>query len=79
LNPALVNVRFTDPNGQATGIFRVDSQAACDPSSGGWYYDDPAHPGEVILCQASCSTVANAAGANIDVEFGCASVTGPIH
>lgn len=79
LDPAKVNVRFTDANGQPSRIYKVDSKSACDPATGGWFFDDPAHPSEVLLCDASCTTVAGSVGANIDVEFGCASEVPPVH
>jgi hypothetical protein len=79
LDPTLVNVRFTDPSGQPSRIYQVDSATSCDPTLGGWYYDDPASPHQIVLCDGSCSIVAASAGANIDVEFGCASEKPPIH
>jgi hypothetical protein len=77
LDPKLVNVKFTDKNGQPIGIYRVESEATCDPSVGGWYYDDPAAPTEIQLCATTCSTVSAATGANVAVELGCASRTPP--
>jgi len=77
-DPNLVNVKFTNKSGASTGIFRVDSEAKCDPKLGGWHYDDPAAPKEILLCSTTCSTVSASTGAQVSVEFGCASMTGPI-
>lgn len=79
LDPNKVNVTFTDKTGQASGIYRVDSEAACDPTLGGWHYDNPAAPTEILLCKSSCSSVSASTGANVSVEFGCASKTPPLH
>jgi len=75
LNPSLVNVQFSTAGGQPARILRVDSASTCDPNTGGWYYDNPTAPKQVILCQSSCSNVAGQAGANVAIEFGCASQT----
>lgn len=75
-----VNVVYTDPttNGQ-TLIKYVGGKAACDPASGGWYYDvDPtsgAKPAEVVLCGATCSTVQKTPGGAVDVVQGCETQT----
>jgi hypothetical protein len=79
LDPSLVNVRFTDPSGQPSTIYKVDSAASCDPALGGWYYDNPATPGQILLCDSSCSIVGSSAGANLEIQLGCASETPPVH
>ena len=30
---------------------KVDSEAACDPTSGGWFYDDNVNPTKIRLCK----------------------------
>jgi hypothetical protein len=78
LDPTLVNVSFKDGNGSANGVYKVDSKAKCDAKLGGWYYDSTAAPSEILLCEATCSAVTTAKDANVSVEFGCASRSGPV-
>lgn len=74
LDPGLVNVYLRE-DAASTRIGKVPNAAACD-ERGGWYYDDDAMPGSVILCPASCDEVQPEGGSEtgIDVEFGCATV-----
>jgi hypothetical protein len=76
-DPAQVNVEFTDGQGAVSTIYFVDSAAACDPVSGGWYYDDPAAPTAVVACPATCATIQAEANAKIQVLFGCATQVQP--
>jgi len=71
INPSLVNVLF---NGNL--IFKVANEAACDPTQGGWHYNDEAAPTRILLCPASCNQVTNQTG-RIDVELGCISQPPP--
>jgi hypothetical protein len=77
LDPNLVNVDLTQ-GGNAAAIYRVDSSSACDAQLGGWYYDHPSAPGEILLCPTSCSKVMGTVGAMVNVEFGCASQSAPV-
>lgn len=52
-------------------LLRVDSETACQ--TGGWYFDDPANPGEAILCSQTCDAFAQQ-GAQVSLELGCAWV-----
>ncbi len=72
-----VNVRFTPSNGSAESLLQASSSAQCDPTTGGWYYDDPTHPTRVTLCDASCKQVTADPLGQVDLLFGCA--TTPIH
>lgn len=74
IDPNNVNVRYL-PGGTPPGatVFRVDDAAACG-NTGGWYYNDPATPTQIILCPASCTEVESDPAAKLQVEFGCASV-----
>lgn len=74
VDPNNVNVRYL-PGGMAPGatLFRVTDAAACGPD-GGWYYNDPAAPTQIILCPASCGEIQSDAAAKLQVEFGCASI-----
>lgn len=73
LDPAKLNVLFTAGDGTETSILNVSNAAACDPTQGGWYYDDNANPTKVHLCPASCDFVQADPNGKIDLLFGCAT------
>jgi hypothetical protein len=68
-----VNVALVS-GGVSTYLPRVANAAACG-AGGGWYYDDPAMPTKVILCQQSCDDAQAMVGPDkpgkIDIVFGC--------
>lgn len=76
LNPNQVNVWFTPPSGTPTLIYKVSGPAQCDPTLGGWYYDDPTSPTEIALCPASCTAIEGTKG-EVRIELGCTSVLLP--
>jgi hypothetical protein len=57
----------------ATLVHRVAGRAACDPSSGGWFFDDPQRPSRIVVCDATCDLVRADPDASIDVLLGCAT------
>lgn len=60
-------------------IGRVIGAAACNPTTGGWYYDDETMPSSIILCPATCEVAreqVTTVETGIDVRFGCDSVPG---
>ena len=72
-----VNVTFTS-SGQKKYVFFVESAAACDASSGGWYYDIPptvGTPTKIIACPATCSEFeAASSGATVAIELDCDTI-----
>mgnify|MGYP001231055930 CR=1 FL=1 len=76
LNPNQVNVFYTPASGSPQLIYKVGSPAQCDPTLGGWYYNNPQSPTEIVLCPANCSEIEGAKG-EIRIELGCASVEPP--
>jgi hypothetical protein len=72
-NADLVNVEFDDGMGGTLSFGRVDSPAECPNVVDGWYYDDPAAPTMVILCEQTCAKVQDAASGSVSVIFGCAT------
>jgi hypothetical protein len=67
-----VNVKYSPPPPGAEVFFpRVDGVAARG-AAGGWYYDDPSAPAEIILCPSSCTGLAG--GGRINLEFGCETI-----
>ena len=71
LDPALVNVLYTNGGGAETPYGKVGSVSECDASLGGWYYDDNNNPGSIILCPASCDQAQSDPEGKIDILFGC--------
>jgi hypothetical protein len=68
-----VNVQYTPGDGgQPVIIGKVDGEAACGPN-GGWYYDNPAAPAQILLCPATCDIVSADTDGVVDVVFGCAT------
>ena len=47
--------------------------AACGPG-GGWHYDDPGAPTQIVLCPATCDLVQANGQAVITIKLGCATV-----
>ncbi|MBW2454108.1 MAG: hypothetical protein JRI68_06345 [Deltaproteobacteria bacterium] len=70
-----VNVEFQpDPNAPGQVIPYVPGgAAACDPN-GGWYYDDPNNPTQIIFCEATCTAVQSQTEGQVSVVFGCETV-----
>src|ERR1041384_1062628 len=70
VDPNKVNVSYT-PNGSGSPT-RVSQTFMSDPrncdSNGGWYYDNPASPKTIKLCDATCRALS---GGALHVEFGC--------
>jgi hypothetical protein len=78
LNYNAVNVEFTH-GGTSELLFYVGSADACDPASGGWYYDnDPAvsAPTKIVACPASCDafTMDDLTEASVQIALGCTTV-----
>jgi hypothetical protein len=78
IDPTKVNVSYGADGANATTRVPqtfMGSGSNCD-SSGGWYYDDPAAPTVIKLCDATCRSLS---GSAIQVEFGCDTVVRPPH
>jgi hypothetical protein len=71
LDPKAVNVLYT-PGGATSPLTIPGVVGAGDCGDGsGWYYDNPATPTKILLCQGSCDTVQADAAADVKVAFGC--------
>lgn len=76
LLPGQVNVLVDGTSGEAL-LPRVLTMSACDPTRGGWYYDDNAAPTQIFLCPASCEFAqaeVTEPGTGLNVLFGCDSI-----
>jgi hypothetical protein len=70
-----VNVVYT-PGGGGSPITipYVMDKASCPASGNAWYYDNPAAPMQIILCDAACGTIEADTMGEVDVTLGCATV-----
>lgn len=71
-----VNVVMRGTGGMSYVGFVPDA-ASCDGTRGGWYYDDMAHPTQILLCPASCDTAQTEVvgpDTGLDVQFGCQTI-----
>ena len=68
-----VNVVFAQGGKKQTLYYWPDAKS-CDESDGGWYYDDPSAPTQIIACPASCTAFQNATGGKVSIELGCQTV-----
>ncbi|NQW63500.1 MAG: hypothetical protein HQ461_11765 [Deltaproteobacteria bacterium] len=68
VNPEQVNV-YSAAAGERTLIPNVADASACGPEPG-WYYDNPAAPRTLELCNASCVSVTG----SVEIDFGCDTV-----
>jgi uncharacterized protein YegL len=72
-----VNVALTNGD-QKSVVYYVKNQAACDPLSGGWYYDvEPSAgtPTKIIACPITCTAFEAAPnGASVGIALGCATI-----
>jgi hypothetical protein len=69
-----VNVGSCASGGQGQVFSYVMDQSSCDPSAGGWYYDDPNTPKQIVLCSATCTAV-NTPGVSLFASVGCQTQT----
>jgi hypothetical protein len=77
IDPNKINVNFTPTGGSKTTIPQVPDAGSCT-SAGGWYYDNPAAPTQIILCPATCTTIQADANPAIEILLGCSTqVAGP--
>lgn len=74
INPTKVNFTYTPGgNGDPLTLPGADSLEDCGGQPG-WYYDNNTNPTKIIVCPASCATIQNDSEAEVNVEFGCATI-----
>jgi len=61
-----VNVVYTPPGG-APQTLPYDATCA----KGGWHYDNPSAPKQILLCGATCDQIKSGKAGTVDIEFGC--------
>ncbi|MCA9627678.1 MAG: VWA domain-containing protein [Myxococcales bacterium] len=62
-----VNVIFTPGTGSQETLLQTED---CN-SGGGWYYDDPSMPTQILLCPSACEQVKSDFDAGLDILLGC--------
>lgn len=73
-----VNIVESPSDSGAPGtVLQVPNASMCDPTAGGWYYDDPAAPTKIDLCSATCDAVTVDVTSEVDVLLGCKTETAP--
>ena len=77
LDPALVNVEYSDGAGNTFMIGRISGPDKCSQVEHAWYYDDPDDPTVIYICPQTCEWIQGKPGATIRVQFGCETVWVP--
>jgi hypothetical protein len=65
-----VNVIHTTNSCEVRVISYRDTQASCDTTNGGWFFDNPSAPQNVILCGKTCDDV-SIPGGQLFFSVGC--------
>ena len=73
LDPDRVNFIYTPSGGTSVTIPRVDGPGDC-AGPGGWYYDDPSNPTQILLCDQTCSILEGDDEGEVNIQFGCATI-----
>ena len=60
--------------GPASSLGQVSSPADCATVNGGWYYDDPVSPTQIMVCPDVCQQIQSADTAEVNIEFGCQTI-----
>ena len=75
IDPNKVNVNYT-PGGSSTPQtlgYVPNGPAGCG-QNGGWYYDDPQNPAQILLCDLTCDAIQSDSGGKVEVLFGCDTI-----
>jgi uncharacterized protein YegL len=68
IDPARVDVTFTPDGGAPQVLPRVTSADGCD--AGGWYYEDPSQPADIVVCPEVCSFLVSTPG-SLEIVVRC--------
>lgn len=71
--PGKVNVDYDEGDGLEV-IGNVPSADACVDVTGGWYYDDPIDPDQIVMCPQTCTRFEALQEASIEIRFGCSTI-----
>jgi hypothetical protein len=77
-----VNVAYTPGVGPSAGtqttLYQVADKSQCAAAKGGWYYDNPAAPANIQLCDETCGPVTADIKGNVSVLVGCQTQQAPL-
>lgn len=73
IDASMISVAVTPNGGTKTEVPKLSGASACD-ANGGWYFDDPAAPTKVLLCDSTCSFVTADPLNQLDFVMQCTSV-----
>lgn len=74
-----VNVLYTPGTGAAPAYLPfvgTPSGGDCSGPAGGWYYDNPTTPTQILLCPTTCTSVSADTSGRIDIALGCETFFG---
>lgn len=73
-----VNVVYTPGSGGAAPLPFVGTPTGgdCSRPGGGWYYDDPVAPTQILLCPTTCEPISADPTGRIDIALGCETFFG---
>jgi hypothetical protein len=74
IDPSKVNVKVTHGNPPQTDIIPQVPDAAHCGTTGGWYYDNPQNPTQIIMCPSTCADLQGFTTGEVDVLLGCKTV-----
>ena len=70
-----VNVIYkSGANAEPITLGQVPNQEACTPDKAAWYYDNPADPTKIIVCDATCAAIQADDDAELEILFGCITI-----
>ena len=70
-DPNMVNLEFTDDDGDSHIIGHADTEDICDDIEHGWYYDDNDNPETIHVCPQTCDWIKEHEDGEISIQFGC--------
>jgi hypothetical protein len=72
-----VNLLYSDTRGQRTALYNTGDSSGCAASGGGWFYDDPANPQKILLCESTCNAARYDVGGELTYAIGCKTILPP--
>jgi hypothetical protein len=70
-DPNKVNIKFSDGTGGEHDVGYVSDPSQCSNVQHGWYYDNPADPTTILVCDQTCDWIKNFEDGSIEIIFGC--------
>ncbi|HXX70429.1 MAG TPA: hypothetical protein VEK07_24825 [Polyangiaceae bacterium] len=78
VNLGQLNVSYTSGAGAISTVSYVETPGACNPSTGGWYYDaDPAEGGTptmIDVCPTTCTELKSDPNGIVTIVLGCQTI-----